>query len=99
MRPDLRQCHSGIRGNSSFQFLFLPSGTPPRKQVLQCYIRGFPKECANLSVTRSVTVTVQLPFPPFYGHPLQEFFSFTCSDVRSPQVIGSPESCGACSGC
>src|SRR5436190_1588367 len=37
-------------------------------------------------------------FPPFCGHLLQEFCSFTCSGVRSPQVIGTPESCGACSG-
>src|SRR6266566_3203409 len=38
--------------------------------------------------------------PPFFWTPVSAvFFMFNCSGVRSPQVIDSPESCGACSGC
>src|ERR1051326_4199011 len=39
------------------------------------------------------------PFPPFFGPSVLEPFVFNLVVVRSPQVIDSPESCGACSGC
>src|SRR5437016_13152553 len=43
---------------------------------------------------------VVLFLPPFFWTPVSAvFFMFNCSGVRSPQVIDSPESCGACSGC
>ena len=41
------------------------------------------------------------PFPPFYGPTVVEsgLSIFSCSFFQSPQVIDTPESCGACSGC
>ncbi len=39
------------------------------------------------------------PFPHFLDPQYLRLFTVSCFGFRSPQVIGSPESCGACSGC
>ena len=52
------------------------------------------------SPKKATTPNADTFFPPFYGHQYVSLFHcFSCSGVRSPQVIGSPESCGAGSGC